>query len=86
MSYFWPDGYPIVVQTDGQGRPHLFIWDWYTGTQEIALIADRWSLADPWGEEPEKRTYFIIAAETGIIAIIFVNLLAQEWYIQWAYD
>jgi hypothetical protein len=86
MSYFWPEGYPIVVRTDGLGQPHLFTWDWYIDIQEIILISDRWSLTDPWEEEPQKRTYYTIATETGIIAIIFVNILTQAWYIQWAYD
>ncbi len=86
MSLFWPNGYPIVMRTDGQGRPNLFIWDWYTGTQEIWLISDRWSFNDPWGEKPQKRTYYIIATERGTIAILFVDILTNEWYVQWTYD
>ena len=86
MSYFWPDGYLIAVKTDGQGCPYLFNWDWYNGTHEVWLIVDRWSVADLWSEEPEKRTYYFVVTETGLAAIIFLDVPTQTWYMQWAYD
>jgi hypothetical protein len=86
MSYFWPDGYRIAVQIDRQGCPIYVLWDWFLDSEAVDMIVDFWAVDDDWWAEPKKRTYYFIVTERGFTAIIFVNVLTQDWYIQWAYD
>ena len=86
MTYFWKEGYPITVQTNPEGFPHYFVWDWYKGIQKVWMIADYWSVDDLWWVERQKRTYYKVVTERGLALIIFLNDLTREWYIQWVFD
>jgi hypothetical protein len=86
MSYFWPEGYQIAVQTEQDGSPKSISWDWYSGIHEIGMILDCWSVDDTWWIERKYRTYYFVVTDDGQALVIFRNELKKDWYIQWLYD
>lgn len=84
MTHLWPDGQPITVETDGLGAPRRFIWLGQTHTVEI--LANRWRVDEDWWRGRIWREYFKLATDTGLLVVVFRDLVGGGWYLQRLYD
>lgn len=84
MTHLWPDGQPITVETDGLGVPRRFIWLGRTHTVEI--LANRWRVDEDWWRGRIWREYFKLATDTGLLVVVFRDLVDGGWYLQRLYD
>ena len=72
----------MVSDTDGtpcsfewQGRPH-----------PITGISKRWRVDNWWWRVRVWREYFKLETGTGLLVIIYRDLLTDQWYLQRLYD
>lgn len=92
MTRLWPVGLPISVIDDGakdEGirngrRPTRFTWRGQT--HQVAEITRAWRVDIDWWQDRVWRAYFKLSTDTGLLVIIYQDLLSGEWYLQRLYD
>ena len=86
MSRLWPTGEPISIQTDDSGRPLRFTWR--SRTYPLVQIQQRWQVDTDWwsGEGRLWRDYLAVTTTTGLLCVIYQDLLTEEWFLSKLYD
>jgi hypothetical protein len=84
MTLLWPEGEPVTVQGDELGTPHSF--SWRGGTHRVQGIAKRWRVDYGWWRRRIWREYFKLHTDTGLLVILYHDLLGRKWYLQRLYD
>jgi hypothetical protein len=84
MTHLWPQGDPIIVQSDAVLTPQLFTWQ--GRTHPVQQVAKRWRVDLDWWQTRVWREYFKLTTQTGLLVIIYRDLLTGDWYLQRLYD
>ena len=83
MTRLW-ENQPITVEVDRTGSPIQFKWK---GTvYSIAQVVDQWRADTDWWRGRIWREHFKVASKSGLLAVIYHDLLTDTWYIQQIYD
>lgn len=84
MTYVWPQGDPITVQTDPAGQPRALRW---RGVEHaVEQVLDRWRVNTGWWDDaPVSREYFTLTTTSGLLLTIFRDLASHEWKLQQVY-
>ena len=77
-------GDPIDVLPDEGGAPLAFTW--HEQSHQVAGIANRWLIDEGWWQERVKRQYFKLKTGSGLLVIVYLDLLHNQWYLQRLYD
>jgi len=84
MTLLWPNGQLISVTSDGLAAPKTFTWQ--GRLHEVQQIAKRWREDQGWWSQRVWREYFKVSTHTGLLVIIYHDLLTETWYLQRLYD
>lgn len=84
MTHLWPAGNPIVVLSDGLATPQSFTWQ--GRSHRVQQVARRWRVDQGWWRQRVWREYFKLTTQTGLLVIIYRDLLTGQWYLQRLYD
>lgn len=84
MAHLWPDGLPISVDTDALGVPRCF--EWLGQTHRVEIVANRWRVDEDWWRKRIWREYFKLATDSGLLVVVFRDLVGGGWYLQRLYD
>jgi len=84
MTYLWPQGELIEVASDELAAPLSF--DWRGQSHPVQEIARRWRVDQDWWQRRVWREYFKLSTRTGLLVIIYRDLLTGRWYLQRLYD
>lgn len=85
MTYLWGAGQPIHVEADRLGTPQYLTWR--RRTHPVDMVAKRWRVDEEWWlGERVWREYFKLTTKTGLLVIVYHNLVNGEWHIQRLYD
>lgn len=84
MTRLWPEGDVIEVMSDEESFPRRLVWQSQTHT--INHITRHWRVKSDWWDEPLWRDYFKLTTDSGLLLIIFHDLLNEQWYLQRLYD
>ena len=84
MTRFWPDGLPITVLADALATPTAFTW--HGATHAVEHIAKRWRVDQSWWRRRVCREYFLLRTESGLLVILYRDVLHGDWYLQRLYD
>lgn len=84
MTHLWPQGEPITVQSDPLATPLVFIWQGQV--HQVQGVARRWRVDQGWWRWRIWREYFKLITQTGLLVIIYRDLLSGTWYLQRLYD
>ncbi len=86
MTRLWPDGQPINVATDSQGRPVRFVWQ--ERTHRLRHMQQRWQVDTDWWDEKGhiRRDYLAVITTDGLLCVLYLDLLTQNWYLAKLYD
>lgn len=84
MTHLWSEGALIKVLAEEKVIPQRLIWQ--EQTHIITQITRRWRVKSDWWDEPIWRDYFKLTTNTGLLLIIFHDLLSEQWYLQRLYD
>jgi hypothetical protein len=99
VTRLWPEGQPIAVKLlatteiatlnkkPGPGIKHVpnqILW--HRQTYKVAEITRYWRIDIDWWRERIWRAYFKLRTDTGLLVVIYQDLLDGEWYLQRLYD
>ena len=96
MTRLWPDGQPIIVKsTDQSGAesnldqtlgvyPRQFTWQ--GNRHRVTEITKTWRVDVDWWRDRVWRAYFKLRTDSGLLVVIFQDLLTGEWYLQRLFD
>ena len=100
MTRLWSVGSPISVTGAGannavainaydddvswQTRPASFTWQGQT--HQVDEITREWRVDIDWWRGRVWRAYFKLSTDTGLLVVIYQDLLGGEWYLQRLYD
>lgn len=84
MTRLWPQGEAIVVVSDSQGTPGAF--EWQGRTHRVVRLGQRWRVDEGWWRQQVWREYFQVCTDTGLLMIVYRDLLTGRWYLQRLYD
>ena len=85
MTRLWPEGESIEVHS-GEHPLTCFLWHWET--HRILDICNRWRIHTRWWE-PEHtiwREYLKVVTDTGLLCLIYQDLLSGAWSLCRVYD
>lgn len=97
MTRFWPKGQLIEVITgtnlkfeeDKHGLetgelPAQFRWQQVD--HRVEEIIEAWRVDIDWWQTRKWRTYLRLVTDTGLLVVIFQDLIEKKWYLQRLYD
>lgn len=95
MTRLWPAGILINVTgsrsisassegNNGDVEPASFSWQGQI--HQVAEITRKWRVDIDWWRGRIWRAYFKLRTDTGLLVIIYQDLLNDEWYLQRLYD
>ncbi len=91
MTRLWAAGDPITVQTGvlppaqpGIASPVQFTW--HTQVHRISQITREWRVDIDWWRERIWRSYYKLSTESGLLVVIYQDLLTGRWYLQRLFD
>jgi hypothetical protein len=86
MTRLWPHNQPIEVETDKDGRPVRFVWQFRQ--HKLGAIEQQWEVdTDWWSEEGRAyREYFAVITADGLFCVLYYNRLDQTWHLEKIYD
>ncbi len=84
MTRLWPNGEPVEVQYASPDNPQALTWR--GKTHPIQGIAERWRVDVDWWRAHIWREYFKLYTRTGLLVVVYRDLLDERWYLQRLYD
>jgi hypothetical protein len=84
MTRLWPEGELIAVVSDAAQTPWSFTWQ--GRTHQVQGIAKRWRVDVDWWRGRVWREYFKLTTHTGLLVIVYRDVLTNNWYLQRLYD
>ena len=86
MTRLWPAGEPIEVNTDDEGRPVGFAWQGQSS--RLHQIQQHWQVDNDWWSEEGRvwRDYLAVTTTTGLLCVIYRDLLGEGWWLAKVYD
>lgn len=85
MTRLWPEGEPVKVRGE-EAFPTSF--EWQGGTHRILEVCNRWRMHTRWWAPDEIiwREYLKVTTDTGLLCLIYRDLLAGGWCLARLYD
>jgi hypothetical protein len=84
VTYLWRRGDPIDVEMDSLHAPLSFVW---RGRRHVVeRVTGRWRLDGGWWRWRKWREYFKVTTHSGLLVILYHDLVSGTWYLQRLYD
>lgn len=84
MTRLWVSGTPVEVHVTAEEIVRLFVWE---GRRHVVQgVANRWRIDLGWWRLRVWRDYFKLHTTTGLLVILYHDLLTDRWYLQRIYD
>ena len=97
MTRLWPEGEPVMVwgeqavdlscadQAQGH-RPAGFAWQ--GAAHRVVEVCNRWRVHTRWWEPEEAlwREYLKVTTDTGLLCLLYRDLLGGGWFLARVYD
>jgi hypothetical protein len=84
MTRLWLEGQLIAVLLNERAQPDAFTWQ---GQQhQVEHITRQWRVDGDWWCERVWRNYYKLHTDTGLLLILYQDLLSGQWFLQRLYD
>jgi hypothetical protein len=85
MTRLWPEGEPVAAW-GGKGTPEGFAWQGVS--HHILDVCNRWRIHTRWWEPGEAiwREYLKVITDTGLLCLLYRDLLLDGWFLARVYD
>lgn len=84
MTRLWTEGEPIQMTTDANGVPQAFIWQ--QQRHPVQTIGKRWRVDVGWWRVHIWREHYKLTTQTGLLVIVYHDLVNDQWFLQRIYD
>ena len=88
----WGTGLPIEMNTQYTASDNSAIYEmpslftWQNQDHPVVEITKTWRVDIDWWRERVWRAYFKLRTDTGLLVIVYQDLLSGKWYLQRLYD
>lgn len=85
MTRLWPEG-EAVTPWGGEEMPAGFVWQ--GASHPIKQVCNRWRIHTRWWD-PEHaiwRGYVKVITDTGLLCLLYRDLISSEWFLARVYD
>lgn len=83
MTPFWPEGKAIEVVASGEG-PVSFRWN--HRRHRVKDVSARWRIHTEWWAEETWRDYWEVTTDTGLLCVLFRDLLGNRWFLERVFE
>lgn len=85
MTRLWPKGEPVEIWGP-EVSPSGFVWQ--GGAHPILDVCNRWRVDTRWWVPDERiwREYVKVTTDTGLLCLLYCDLLAGGWFLARVYD
>ena len=83
MTYLWIPALAIEM-TLRDGRPVAFVW--HGRVHRVAWIARQWRVDVAWWRLRVWRDNYKLVTDTGLLVVVYCDLLEEKWYLQQLFD
>jgi hypothetical protein len=80
----WLNGVLILVEVDSSNNPLHLIWR--KQFHPVQQVHNRWRVDREWWRQRIWREYLLLDTKTGLLLVVFHDLLNDQWYLQRLYD
>ena len=64
--------------------PQAFTWQGQI--HQVQQVVKRWRVDQEWWQQRIWREYFKLSTQSGLLVVIYRDLLTGQWYLQRLYD
>jgi len=84
MSPFWEDG--LAISLEGEpSRPGRFYWQWRW--HQVDDVLYHWRVHTGWWTDGEIwRDYWEVITETGLLCVLYQDMVERTWYLERIYE
>jgi hypothetical protein len=83
MTYLWLPAQPIVMHLQSK-KPSDF--EWKRRKHRVVWIAKTWRMDWGWWRLRLWRDYYKVVTDTGLLVVVYYDLLDDKWYLQQLFD
>lgn len=85
MTRLWPQG--KAIETWG-GEETLAWFAWRGASHQVSEVCNRWRVHTRWWESNETiwREYVKVTTDTGLLCLLYRDLLNGGWFLARVYD
>jgi hypothetical protein len=84
MTRLWRKQQSIQVAVNERGEPMAFTW---RGRQhQTAEITRQWRTDSDWWRGRVWRNHFKLRTDSGLLVVIYQDLITGDWFLQRLYD
>jgi hypothetical protein len=85
VTRLWPKGEPVEVW-GGEGTATGFVWR--GSSHHIQETCNRWRVHTRWWESNQAvwREYLKVITDTGLLCLLYRDLLEGDWFLARVYD
>jgi len=84
VTHLWTDGELIRVVSNAWQAPCAFTWRGQT--HRVHTITKRWRVDVDWWQNRVWREYFKLSTHSGLLVVVYRDVLTGRWYLQRLYD
>lgn len=84
MTRLWSGGQLVTVAVDGQGQPLQFTWQ--NRHHQVVAVTRSWRVDLEWWQERIWRAYFKLYTDSGLLVVLYQDLIQGDWYLERLYD
>jgi hypothetical protein len=83
MSYLWFPAQAIEIQLQVE---KLYAFKWRGRSHRVVWLAKQWRMDWGWWRLRVWRDYYKLLTDTGLLVLVYQDLLDGKWYLQQVYD
>jgi hypothetical protein len=84
MTRLWSDCQPLKVTAGRLGEPLGFVWQ--GKPHRVDEVLRRWRVDEGWWAGRAWREYFRLSTTSGLLVVIYRNVLTGQWCLERLYD
>lgn len=84
MTRLFAAGIPVVAVTDQRGELLAFIW--HGERHRVESVIDNWRVDVEWWRVRIWRDHYRVTTDTGLLVVLYRDLLDGGWRVQRIYD
>ena len=84
MTRLWSGGAIIEVWLTGTSAPERLRWE--GRVHPVKMVANQWRVDLGWWRLRVWRDYYKLVTTTGLLLVVYHDLVSDQWYVQRVYD
>ena len=84
MTRLWVEGESLSVLADSSGAPERI--KWRQQNHAVQRVSRRWRVDVDWWRRRIWRDYFEVTTGSGMLVVLYHDLVSDRWYLERLYD